>query len=79
MLTSTGLFYPYTVICGRHWLWADILTFVLGAAVTAYYTWKYARRGRGSSVFGAVALAVSAVCFGVFSLFPPAVGIFAIP
>ena len=38
-----------------------------------------ARRGRGSSVFGAVVLAVIAVCFGVFSLFPPAVGIFAIP
>ena len=74
-----ALFYTYTGICGRHWLWADILTFVLGAAVTAYYTWKYARRGRGSSVFGAVVLAVIAVCFGVFSLFPPAVGIFAIP
>ena len=73
------LFYTYTGICGRHWLWADILTFVLGAAVTAYYTWKYARRGRGSSVFGAVVLAVITVCFGVFSLFPPAVGIFAIP
>ena len=79
MLTITALFYTYTGICGRHWLWADILTFVLGAAVTASYTWKYARRGRGSSVFGAVVLAVIAVCFGVFSLFPPAVGIFAIP
>lgn len=79
MLTITALFYTYTGICGRHWLWADILTFVLGAAVTAYYTWKYARRGRGSSVFGAVVLAVITVCFGVFSLFPPAVGIFAIP
>ena len=56
MLTITALFYTYTGICGRHWLWADILTFVLGAAVTAYYTWKYARRGRGSSVFGAVVL-----------------------
>ena len=36
MLTITALFYTYTGICGRHWLWADILTFVLGAAVTAY-------------------------------------------
>ena len=28
MLTITALFYTYTGICGRHWLWADILTFV---------------------------------------------------
>ena len=71
MLTITALFYTYTGICGRHWLWADILTFVLGAAVTAYYTWKYARRGRGSSVFGAVVLAVIAsalACSACFRL-----------
>ena len=79
MLTITALFYTYTGICGRHWLWADILTFVLGAAVTAGYTWKQAPRAKGSDLAGILLFAAVAVSFGVFSLYPPAAGIFAIP
>lgn len=76
MLTITALFYTYTGICGRHWLWADILTFVLGAAVTAFWTWKHTPHAKGGSWLGILLFAGVAVCFGIFSLFPPTVGIF---
>ena len=79
MLTITALFYTYTGICGRHWLWADILTFVLGAAVTAFWTWKHTPHAKGGSWLGILLFAGVAVCFGIFSLFPPTVGIFTVP
>ena len=56
MLTITALFYTYTGICGRHWLWADILTFVLGAAVTAFWTWKHTPHAKGGSWLGILAV-----------------------
>ena len=71
--------YTYTGICGRHWLWADILTFVLGAAVTAFWTWKHTPHAKGGSWLGILLFAGVAVCFGIFSLFPPTVGIFTVP
>ena len=79
MLTITVLFYTYTGICGRHWLWADILTFVLGAAVTAFWTWKHTPHAKGGSWLGILLFAGVAVCFGIFSLFPPTVGYLPFP
>ena len=49
---------------------ADILTFVLGAAVTAFWTWKHTPHAKGGSWLGILLFAGVAVCFGIFSLFP---------
>ena len=49
---------------------------LLGAAVTAFWTWKHTPHAKGGSWLGILLFAGVAVCFGIFSLFPPTVGIF---
>lgn len=79
MLTIVTLFYTYTGIFGRHWLSADILTFVIGAGVTAWYSWRRAPKRQGRDIIGVLIFALLAVCFGVFSLIPPQWGMFLAP
>lgn len=79
MLTIVTLFYTYTGICGRHWLPADLLTFVLGAAVTAGFTWHQGARCRGSSFLGGIIFVVLTAAFGILTFYPPGIGIFVSP
>ena len=79
MLAIVALFYTYTGIFGRHWLWADILTFVAGTAVTAWYTWHRVPQCRGDSRVGGLIFAVLTICFGILTFYPPAFGMFAAP
>lgn len=79
MLTITMLYYTYSGIIGQHFLVADLLTFLIGTTVTAWYTWRRVPQASGGDWVGVLLFAIVAVCFGVFSLFPPTHGIFAIP
>lgn len=77
------LFYTYTGIIGRNFLWADILTFVLGAAIAYWVGWRQLQRGRHADFRQeGVALAVLfllLLCFILFTYFPPAIGLFQDP
>lgn len=79
MLAIVALFYTYTGIFGRNWLVADILTFVAGAAVTAWFTWYRAPKDHGDSLLGGLLFALIAICFGVFTFYPPSFGMFVSP
>lgn len=79
MLTIPILFYTYSGIAGQHFLSVDLLIFFIGTAVTAWYTWRRVPYASGGDWVGVLLFAIIAVCFGVFSLFPPVHGIFAVP
>lgn len=79
MLTIVILFYTYTGIFGRNWLAADILTFAAGASVTAWFTWRRTLKDHGDNRLGGLLFVLIAVCFGVFTFYPPAFGMFVSP
>ncbi len=76
-------FYTYTGIAGTNFLWADILTFVFGVAVSAGFSlyFLYCRPLLGAG-WQAASLAILAVCtaaFFVFSFYPPPIALFQDP
>lgn len=79
IISIITLYYTYTGIIGRNFMWLDILIFFIGCAVVSLYTLKYADRNFGSNFAGILLLSVSAVVFFVFTFFPPDIGLFKIP
>ena len=79
MLTIVSLFYTYTGIAGTNWLVADILVFILGSAVTSWYSWHFVPKCNRYGILGVLLFAVVAVCFGVFTFYPPSFGMFLAP
>lgn len=79
MLTIVVLYYTYTGIIGRNFMWLDILIFFIGCAVVSLYTLKYADRIFGSNFAGILLLIVSTIAFFVFTYFPPHIGLFSEP
>ena len=79
MLTIVVLYYTYTGIIGRNFMWLDILIFFIGCAVISIYTLKYADRIFGSNFAGILLLIVSTIAFFVFTFFPPHIGLFRVP
>lgn len=79
MLTIVVLYYTYTGIIGRNFMWLDILIFFIGCAVISIYTLKYADRILGSNFAGILLLIVSTIAFFVFTFFPPHIGLFRVP
>lgn len=79
------LFYTYSGVLGTHVLAADIAVFVLAAASGYLFSCRQLGRTERAAVFpGAswVALAVwlsLAVCFAVFSYYPPRIALFLDP
>lgn len=76
MLTIVTLFYTYTGIIGRHFLAADLAVFVIGAGVTAWYTWRNVPKHRGKNLAGGLLFAGVSICFGVFTFWQPALALF---
>ncbi|MEG1917202.1 MAG: DUF6512 family protein [Oscillospiraceae bacterium] len=83
MGTIVILFYTYVGIVGKHFLWADIGTFVLG--VLAAYTYSAALldtphfSSHCAIRLGWIGLLVVFASFAVFTFFPPPIGLFLDP
>ncbi|MBN1938214.1 MAG: hypothetical protein JW843_01410 [Candidatus Aminicenantes bacterium] len=77
-----GIFYGYKAILGRHFLWADILLFILAAAAGQYLSFRIltARplRTRWRRL-AAAGLVVLFLAFALLTYFPPRVFLFMDP
>ena len=79
MLAIVAIFYTYTGIVGRHFLWADILTFVLGVAVAYAYSWRTIHQADAGAVPQLVTILIALVliaCFAIFTFYPPRIPLF---
>lgn len=79
MFTIVSLFYTYTGITGTHWLIADLLVFVAGAAITTWSSSRLTQKCPCSGWWGGLFFAGMAVLFGFFTFYPPAFGMFLAP
>lgn len=81
MLVIVAVFYTYTGILGEHYLWADILTFIVGVAVAYLYSWKVSSRFQARNGLNWVGLIVVIVLifFAVFTFSPPQIPLFLDP
>lgn len=81
--TIVALFYTYSGIIGKNYLWADILTFIIGVAVAYAVSLRrlktYRKSERGFGVPGVIILALFLVAFVVFTFYPPHIGLFLDP
>jgi len=82
MIAIVAIFYTYTGIVGKHFLWADILTFVLGVAVAFLYSWRMINKAPislNSQITGIILVLVLALCFAIFTFDPPHIPLFLDP
>ncbi len=82
MLAIVAIFYTYTGILGEHYLWADILTFILGVAAAYAYSWKIINKqpiGTSAQAIGLLIVLILILSFAVFSLYPPHIPVFLDP
>lgn len=81
MLTIVTVFYTYTGILGKNYLFLDIGTFVLGVVVSYLYSYRHLCNSTNtcsvySKRFAIFTLIGLIIAFMVFTFFPPALGIF---
>lgn len=84
MLTIVVVFYTYTGILGKNYFLLDIGTFLLGVAASYLYSYQYLRDflntcTPGTEIFSLFIILILAVAFGVFTFYPPALGLFVSP
>ena len=83
MLLIVTTFYTYSGILGRHILFVDILTFMLGTAAAYAISYRILNGYRFTSkevrATALILLAAAIVAFTVFTFRPPDIGIFADP
>ncbi len=82
MLAIVAIFYTYTGMLGRHYLWADILTFILGVAAAYAYSWKIINKqpiGTSAQAAGFLIVLILILSFAVFTLYPPHIAMFLDP
>ncbi len=82
MIAIVAIFYTYTGIVGKHFLWADILTFVLGVAVAYLYSWEIINKqpiSLNSQITGIILVLVLTFCFAIFTFSPPQIQLFLDP
>ncbi|MEG1633587.1 MAG: DUF6512 family protein [Oscillospiraceae bacterium] len=77
------IFYTYVGVVGRHFLWADIATFVAGVLAAYAFSAHFLRGNRFSSrtaiSLAWLALLMTLVGFALFTFYPPRLGIFLDP
>ncbi|NLJ31027.1 MAG: hypothetical protein GX424_05420 [Clostridiales bacterium] len=79
MLLILVIFYTYTGMIGEHYLWADILTFLIGAAAACFYPVRLIPKLRfcgNMNWAGLAGLAAVFLCFAVFTFSPPQIPLF---
>ncbi|SDM95581.1 DUF6512 family protein [Acetanaerobacterium elongatum] len=79
MITIVAVFYTYSGIAGTHYLWADILTFIIGVAAAYFISFIILKKGYVIPDCVGVALIAAAACFVVFTFFPPPLALFRDP
>lgn len=83
MVVIVVVFYTYTGILGTNLLPLDIGTFVLGVVLSYRWSYEYLRSMRGVSRYEAAlsfaSLLLLAAAFGIFTFFPPRLGLFVPP
>lgn len=79
MLTIVVLFYTYTGIVGKNFLFADILIFIIGVIVAYAYSFWAIRNDIGNNFAGFLLLAVIFAMFVLFTYSPPKIGLFIDP
>lgn len=75
------LFYTYSGILGKNVTWVDILIFYLAAALYTWTSWRNLEQeqGRGNGSLGAAIFVLLFLCFLVFTIRPPGIGLFVSP
>lgn len=81
MLTIVILFYTYTGIAGTNYLWADIGTFVAGAALAFWFTMRKMPLSSDARTdwIGLVFFCILIVVFILATFFPPHIALFLDP
>lgn len=83
MITIVVLFYTYTGVIGRHFLFADIVIFIIGIVVNYLLSYKLLKENRFKSkpinTLSFAILILIAVLFVVWTFNPPSLNIFAAP
>ncbi len=83
MSTIVGAFYIYTGILGYNYFIVDILIFFLGVAISFYLSYIWSKNGTFSNgKYEGVAIILIGVLialFFIFTVFPPAIGLFVSP
>lgn len=82
MLAIIAIFYTYTGVAGNHYLWADILTFVLGVAIAYLYSWKTINKpplGSNVKILGILLIILLALCFVACTFDPPRIPLYMDP
>lgn len=76
-------FYTYTGILGRNFAPLDISTFFMGVIISYYFSYKFLNTDKFSSTdcnyVGTLLLFVLTLCFFIFTILPPDIGIFHSP
>ncbi|MDE6103363.1 MAG: hypothetical protein K2F60_02425 [Oscillospiraceae bacterium] len=79
MFSIVIIFYTYTGIIGQNFLWADILTFIIGAAVVYYMSEKKLKDLKLGNVPGIIVLLSMVLLFILFTFNSPSIGLFEDP
>ena len=81
MLPVVDLFYLYSGVWGRNLLAVDIALFCLGAGVSGWVCCRTAKAPpqKWDGAFGAGLVAALLLAFGLFTFFPPGIGLFQDP
>ena len=80
MAFITVFFYTYSGILGKNIAWIDISSFyvavILGEVIAYYFMIKQRPCHKKIAIFTFIILAV---CFGIFTFYPPSIGLFTSP
>lgn len=81
MFAIVVIFYTYTGIVGKHYLWADILTFIIGVAVAYLYSWKRINtyQLRSGLCWVGLIIVIVLISFVIFTFTPPRIPLFLDP
>jgi len=83
MIFILAFFYTYTGIIGEHFLWLDILSFILGAIVAFRSSYKVIKSGKFNGGIGKTfwifILIILIACFIFFTTSPPHIALFKDP
>lgn len=82
MASIVIIFYTYSGVLGKNVNWIDILIFFIGVFITLMINDIFSRNkktSRTAEIISALLLVATAVFFGIWTFYPPSLGIFISP
>ena len=80
MVTIVTTFYTYVGVVGQHFLWVDIIIFILGTIIAYLFSFMYLKTEYFTSSFailvGWIVLFILTFSFVTFTFSPPDIGLF---